>query len=670
MCELLLLCGIALSSCGTILALFWEGGGGALLWLVVWLVYLSLFHTGQVFLSYQWDTLLLEAGALAVLLAPLRPSASSPPSAPLLWVARWLLFKLMFMSGIVKIQAQCDTWLDLSALNYHFATQCLPSPLAWYMHQLPEEVLRWGVVAVLWLEGPAALLLLSPIRGPRILAATLQIMFQVLIMLSGNYGFFNLLTIVLAMLHFDDDTWAWVARRRRDAAPLVQTSSKLPSSPSSGQALAAWHRSTGRPCVNHDEVYASVADRKAVEAACAKREKEAMLATRAAAGPKGWPLRVHALLLLAKRVVSLLLITAAGWGFLKMFRFGHGLERIELAFTVRDLDDFLGNYLALAIQLFGYGLLPFAGLSHLAEEVRRSKSWATAFGRGSAAAVALVVALSVFTISAAPLAQLHPGATAGLPLAVPPTLQAWMQQVPVSNGYGLFRRMTGVGASGEVARPEVVIEASMGDGMWREYHFRYKPGDPTTQPQYVAPHQPRLDWQMWFAALGTYNHNPWFVHLCYKLLEGSPAVLNLLDTARLPHPPGERPLKLRALLYTYTYTPLPPVADRSVNASALSWWTRTFKAEYLPEVNLDNDSILRFLARHRWSSTTPTPPQPEGPLAVYATILVEAAREYPAGMLGTLLAGVVLAGVVLAAEHVLSALMLEALLMELKPKQA
>eukprot|EP00854_Cymbomonas_tetramitiformis_P021534 gene21534-25900_t len=229
--------------------------------------------------------------------------------------------------------------------------------------------------------------------------------------------------------------------------------------------------------------------------------------------------------------------------------------------------------------------------------------------------------------------------------------------------------MTGVGASGEVARPEVVIEASMGDGVWREYHFRYKPGDPATRPQYVAPHQPRLDWQMWFAALGTYNHNPWFVHLCYKLLEGSPAVLNLLDTARLPHPRGERPVKLRALLYAYTYTPLPPAGDPGVNASALPWWSRTFKAEYLPEVTLDNDSIQRFLARHRWSSTNPTPPRPEGPFAVYATALVEAARRYPAGMLGTVSAGVVLAGVILAAEHVLSALMLEALLMELKPKR-
>eukprot|EP00854_Cymbomonas_tetramitiformis_P028303 gene28303-35061_t len=178
---------------------------------------------------------------------------------------------------------------------------------------------------------------------------------KVLIMLSGNYGFFNLLTIVLAMLHFDDDVWAWVARRRGGAAPLAETTSSSPPPPGSGQALAASHRSTGGPCVNHDEVYASVADRKAAAAARAKQAEEAMVATPAAAGAEGWPMRMRALLRLAERAGSLLLITAAGWGFVKMFRFGHsdGLERIELAFTVRELDDFLGTFLPLAIQLFG-----------------------------------------------------------------------------------------------------------------------------------------------------------------------------------------------------------------------------------------------------------------------------------------------------------------------------
>jgi hypothetical protein len=86
----------------------------------------------------------------------------------------------------------------------------------------------------------------------------------------------------------------------------------------------------------------------------------------------------------------------------------------------------------------------------------------------------------------------------------------------LTNSYGLFRRMTGVGG-----RPELIIEgANDENGPWMEYEFLYKPGHPFRPPPLVAPHQPRLDWQMWFAALGSYEHNPWLVNLIYRLLLG------------------------------------------------------------------------------------------------------------------------------------------------------
>jgi hypothetical protein len=87
--------------------------------------------------------------------------------------------------------------------------------------------------------------------------------------------------------------------------------------------------------------------------------------------------------------------------------------------------------------------------------------------------------------------------------------------------------MTGVGG-----RPEVVLEGAAGPaGPWTEYQFRYKPGNTSEAPAFVLPHQPRLDWQMWFAALGSYEANPWLVSLAYRLLEGRPAVLALLSPA-------------------------------------------------------------------------------------------------------------------------------------------
>ena len=85
------------------------------------------------------------------------------------------------------------------------------------------------------------------------------------------------------------------------------------------------------------------------------------------------------------------------------------------------------------------------------------------------------------------------------------------------SSYGLFRRMTGVGG-----RPEVIIEGSMSEtGPWKEFEFLYKPGDLTTAPRFCLPHQPRLDWQMWFAALGHYQHNPWIISLAYRILQGT-----------------------------------------------------------------------------------------------------------------------------------------------------
>ncbi len=76
---------------------------------------------------------------------------------------------------------------------------------------------------------------------------------------------------------------------------------------------------------------------------------------------------------------------------------------------------------------------------------------------------------------------------------------------------------------------------------WLPYEFRYKPGEVHRPPPWVAPHQPRLDWQMWFAALGSYHHNPWLVHLCVKLLQGSPEVVDLLDVNALPFPVDSPP---------------------------------------------------------------------------------------------------------------------------------
>jgi hypothetical protein len=140
----------------------------------------------------------------------------------------------------------------------------------------------------------------------------------------------------------------------------------------------------------------------------------------------------------------------------------------------------------------------------------------------------------------------------------------------VINSYGLFSVMT-------TKRDEIVIEGSDDGREWRPYEFRYKPGDPRRRPPFVAPHQPRLDWQMWFAALGDYRNESWFLQLAERILQGSPAVLGLLEHDPFPQRP---PRLLRATLYRYTFTT--PAQRRATGA----WWNRAPLGPYCPVLTL------------------------------------------------------------------------------------
>jgi hypothetical protein len=173
-----------------------------------WAIYLSFTTVGETFLYFQWDSLLCEVGFLAILYAPLygRPLRCGSGQAPrvVLWMLRFLLFKLMLMSGVVKVTGNDSTWLHLTALQYHFATQCIPTPVAWYFRQLHPLVLQLGVAMTFVVEIPCAILMLCPFRSVRHWVAGVQASLQLLIMTTGNYGFFNILTLVLCTTLIDD----------------------------------------------------------------------------------------------------------------------------------------------------------------------------------------------------------------------------------------------------------------------------------------------------------------------------------------------------------------------------------------------------------------------------------------------------------------------------------
>ena len=195
----------------------WAGAGLSLLLvfnvlprlclILLFVLYLSLLYGGQTFMSYQWDTFLLEAGFLALLL--------SLAERPGIWLLRWLLFRFMFMSGVVKLLSGDPNWWNLSALSYHFFSQPLPTPVAWYAAHLPSSVLRFGTGALFLVELALPFLIFCP-RRLRFGAACGILLLQSCILITGNYNWFNLQTMLLCLLLFDD-----AALKKRLPQPLV-----------------------------------------------------------------------------------------------------------------------------------------------------------------------------------------------------------------------------------------------------------------------------------------------------------------------------------------------------------------------------------------------------------------------------------------------------------------
>ncbi len=163
-----------------------------LVWLLLWALYLSIVNVGQRFYSFGWESLLLEAGFLAVFLG----NARTPPPLPILLLFRWLAVRVELGAGLIKLRGD-RCWRDLTCLDYHHETQPMPNPLSWYAHRLPRWFHRLEVLGnyVAQLAAPVALFLPQPVAG---IAALMMMVTQAYLMLSGNYAFLNLVTLVVA----------------------------------------------------------------------------------------------------------------------------------------------------------------------------------------------------------------------------------------------------------------------------------------------------------------------------------------------------------------------------------------------------------------------------------------------------------------------------------------
>jgi hypothetical protein len=225
-----------------------------------------------------------------------------------------------------------------------------------------------------------------------------------------------------------------------------------------------------------------------------------------------------------------------------------------------------GNYaffnwlaIALCVPLLDDGIWPARW---------RPASGASRASRTAPAPLARIVAIALFVTSLVPLAGAFRLRIAALePLRI---LYLGVEPFRVVNPYGLFQVMT-------TRRPEIVIEGSDDGVAWKQYEFRWKVGDVGRRPEFVAPHQPRLDWQMWFAALSSFREESWFLSFCHRLLDGSPPVLALLERNPFPSAP---PRLLRAIVYDYHFT------DAATRRATGAWWRREPLGLYCPVLTL------------------------------------------------------------------------------------
>lgn len=199
---------------------------------ILWFLYMSFVHVGQEWYGYGWEIQLTETGFLAIFLCPLlemRPFPKHPPPFPIIVLFRWLIFRIMLGSGLIKIRGD-EIWRNGTALYYYFETQPIPGPLSRWFHFLPHSILKIGV----WFNFLAELIAPFFAFGPRLarhIAGIIMILLQLTIILSGNLSFLNWLTIIPALACMDDGFWSQILPNAIVAKAKTAAADAQPSRP-------------------------------------------------------------------------------------------------------------------------------------------------------------------------------------------------------------------------------------------------------------------------------------------------------------------------------------------------------------------------------------------------------------------------------------------------------
>lgn len=401
------------------------GYANSILMFVLWALYMSFVHIGQLWYGYGWEIQLLETGFLAIFIVPLlevKPFPKTPPPVPIIWLLRWMVFRLYMGTGLIKLRGD-SCWSDLTCLFYHYETQPIPNPLSPYFHFLPQWFHKLGVLYAHFASLVAPFFIFWPRYG-RYIAGLVLILFQVILLINGNYAFLNWLAIIVTVAVFDD----------------------------------------------------------------------------------------------------------------KFFR--------------KILPKFIVNKAALAEKNCKFSKDQFI------------LSWI---------AVILVVMLSVPVVVNL--------------LSSNQAMNTSFNQLHIVNTYGAF------GSIGKV-RTELVVQGTLDDVMdentvWKEYEFKYKPTDVNRKSLMIAPYQPRIDWQIWFAAFSRYEREPWMIHFVWKLLHNDEGTLSLIAGNPFPDEP---PNIIRIEHYRYEF--LEPGSD--------AVWKRTYLGSWMPPVSKETQGLREFIRANKW----------------------------------------------------------------------
>jgi len=187
------------------------GYANALVMAALWVLYTSFVNIGQDWYSYGWEIQLLETGFIAMFLCPLldaRPFPKQPPPVLIIWLFRWLIFRIMLGAGLIKLRGD-PCWRDLTCLYTYYETQPIPNPLSRFFHFQPHWLLKFEVLWNHLIELVVPWFAFGP-RRARHIAGVLLGSFQIILILSGNLSFLNYLTIVPILACFDDSVLAKV----------------------------------------------------------------------------------------------------------------------------------------------------------------------------------------------------------------------------------------------------------------------------------------------------------------------------------------------------------------------------------------------------------------------------------------------------------------------------